>query len=60
MHVWRWLTATKQSGQAHSIDSELSHQRKGNLIVYCPACCEQGFNMEPQWETTPLHLRYVR
>jgi len=45
---WCWLTAQVWLGQAHGINTVLSHQQKGNLIVYCPACCELGFNMEPQ------------
>jgi hypothetical protein len=56
MRVWRLLTATKRLGQAHDIDSVLTHRREGNLIVYCPACPELHVNMPPGWDKTPLHL----
>jgi len=58
MRIWRWLTSQKQLGQAHGIDSIISHWRKGSLVVHCPACSEPNFNMEPGWENTLDKLRY--
>jgi len=55
--VWRFLTSKKRLGQAHGIDSLLSHRRPGNLIVYCPACPDPHLNMEDNWENTPDALR---
>ncbi|KAF8955089.1 hypothetical protein BDZ97DRAFT_1968746 [Flammula alnicola] len=60
MRIWRLLTAMKRSGQAHGIDSYLTHRREGNLIVHCPACPDPHINMEPGWERTPDDLGHLQ
>ncbi|KAF7304596.1 CxC2 domain-containing protein [Mycena chlorophos] len=41
----------------HSIDSVLQHRPEGNLLVWCPACPEPGFNSDPNCPQTPYELR---
>lgn len=47
--VWRYLTSVRQSGQAHNIDSILTHRNPGSLAVCCPACPEIGFNVSQEF-----------
>ncbi|KAJ6596394.1 hypothetical protein DFH09DRAFT_130750 [Mycena vulgaris] len=42
----------------HAIDSIVSHCPAGNLLVWCPACPEPGFNSNPNGPRTPFHLRH--
>ncbi|KDR65131.1 hypothetical protein GALMADRAFT_148963 [Galerina marginata CBS 339.88] len=58
--IWRFLTSKKRVGQAHGIDTLLSHRRPGNLIVYCPACPDPHLNMEDNWDKTPDNLRHLQ
>ncbi|KAJ7852712.1 hypothetical protein B0H13DRAFT_1904487 [Mycena leptocephala] len=44
-------------GQLHGIDILIPHRPAGNLLVWCPACPEPGFNSDPNCPTTPVHLR---
>ncbi|KAJ7854814.1 hypothetical protein B0H14DRAFT_2260600, partial [Mycena olivaceomarginata] len=44
VRVFNLLTLRKRTGQLHAIDAMLSHCPKGNLLVWCPACPEPGFN----------------
>lgn len=55
--LWRAITIEYRSGQAHGIDSLIPTQPKGNLIVYCGACPEPGFNSEKEPNRNPYHLR---
>ncbi|KAJ7256377.1 hypothetical protein C8J57DRAFT_1235751 [Mycena rebaudengoi] len=48
-----------RSGQFHSIDTILFHRPPGNLLVWCPACPEPGFNSDPNCPKTPPHLRHA-
>ncbi|KAF8157650.1 hypothetical protein K438DRAFT_2073948 [Mycena galopus ATCC 62051] len=41
---WNYLTLKKRAGQMHGIDRLLPHRSAGNLLVWCPACPEPGFN----------------
>ncbi|KAJ7933210.1 hypothetical protein B0H13DRAFT_1592433, partial [Mycena leptocephala] len=59
VRVFDFLTLRKRSGQLHSIDSVLNHRPKGNLLVWCPACPEPGFNSDPNCRKTPHHLRHL-
>ncbi|KAJ7721362.1 hypothetical protein B0H16DRAFT_1335380, partial [Mycena metata] len=58
VHVWNYLTLLKRCGQMHGIDELLPHRPAGNLLVWCPACPEPGFNSDPNCPTTPHHLRH--
>lgn len=58
VRVFNYLTLLKRSGQLHGIDDVLNHRPKGNLLVWCPACPEPGFNSDPNCHKTPHHLRY--
>ncbi|KAG6834489.1 hypothetical protein H0H93_009346 [Arthromyces matolae] len=44
--IWNHLTMVRQSGQAHHIDTLLTHRRPGSLTVRCPACPEVTFNVD--------------
>jgi hypothetical protein len=59
VRVFNLLTLRKRTGQLHAIDAMLSHCPKGNLLVWCPACPEPGFNSDPCCPKTPHHLRYT-
>ncbi|THU83255.1 hypothetical protein K435DRAFT_871479 [Dendrothele bispora CBS 962.96] len=57
--VWQTLMIEKWLGQGHGIDEELPDRPKGNVIPYCPICCEQGVNMEQGWEYSPYVLNHL-
>ncbi|KAF7300128.1 CxC2 domain-containing protein [Mycena kentingensis (nom. inval.)] len=59
IRIYNYLTLRKRAGQAHGIDGVLSHRRAGNLLVWCPACPEPGFNSDPVSSTTPAELRHL-
>lgn len=44
MRIWRVLRGKIISGQAHGIDKVLIHRPVDNVILWCPACPEPGFN----------------
>lgn len=44
MRIWRVLRGKIISGQAHGIDEVLVHRPVDNVILWCPACPEPGFN----------------
>lgn len=46
------MKTQSQLGQSHGIDDVLTRRPPGNLVVWCTACPEPGFNMERGWETT--------
>lgn len=48
MHLWCYLALCHYSGQDHNIDSILTHQHPGSLVVRCPTCPEAGLNVE-EW-----------
>lgn len=54
--LWSYLKTNIWLGQGHGIDSLLPRRPKGNLRVYCPACPEEDFNLEPGWEKAPPEL----
>ncbi|KAK7045235.1 CxC2 domain-containing protein [Favolaschia claudopus] len=58
VRVFNYLTLVKRSGQLHEIDTILSH-RPSNLLVWCPACPEPGFNSDRNCPKTPSHLRHL-
>ncbi|KAJ7443174.1 hypothetical protein B0H11DRAFT_1881567 [Mycena galericulata] len=58
VRVWNYLTLKKRSGQMHGIDQLLPYRPAGNLLVWCPACPEPGFNSDPNCPKTPHHLRH--
>ncbi|KAF8195333.1 hypothetical protein K438DRAFT_1587318, partial [Mycena galopus ATCC 62051] len=57
VRVWNYVTLKKRAGQMHGIDRLLPHCPAGNLLVWCPACPEPGFNSDPNCPKTPHHLR---
>ncbi|KAJ7805035.1 hypothetical protein B0H13DRAFT_1469950, partial [Mycena leptocephala] len=57
VRVFNYLTLLKRTGQLHGIDGVLSHRPTGNLLVWCPACPEPGFNSDLNCPKTPHHLR---
>ncbi|KAJ7138606.1 hypothetical protein C8R46DRAFT_1321618, partial [Mycena filopes] len=59
VRVFNYLTLKKRTGQFHNIDQFLPHRPAGNLLVWCPACPEPGFNSDPNCPTTPAHLRHL-
>ncbi|KAJ6558995.1 hypothetical protein B0H10DRAFT_1807431 [Mycena sp. CBHHK59/15] len=59
VRVFNYLTLKKRTGQLHGIDAFLPHRPSGNLIVWCPACPEPGFNSDPNCPKTPHHLRHL-
>ncbi|KAJ3833367.1 hypothetical protein F5878DRAFT_546684, partial [Lentinula raphanica] len=59
VRIWRKLCLEKWTGQAHNLSSAFPHRTPGTLVLFCPACPEEGYNMENGWERTPEHLRYV-
>ncbi|KAJ6484788.1 hypothetical protein C8R45DRAFT_1075191 [Mycena sanguinolenta] len=58
VRVWNYLTLKKRAGQMDGIDLLLPHRPAGNLLVWCPACPEPGFNSDPNCPKTPHHLRH--
>ncbi|TDL14301.1 hypothetical protein BD410DRAFT_734301 [Rickenella mellea] len=58
VRLWRLLTMMKRMGQAHGIDTVLTHRTPGNMAVQCPACPEPGFNMDERIE--PLDKSIIR
>ncbi|KAJ3760135.1 hypothetical protein EV360DRAFT_81473 [Lentinula raphanica] len=59
IRVWRHLCLLKWSGQAHDLGSSFPHRTPGSLVLFCPACPEDGYNMEVGWERTPEHLKHL-
>ncbi|KAJ7256582.1 hypothetical protein C8J57DRAFT_1235441 [Mycena rebaudengoi] len=59
VRVYNYLVLKKRSGQLHGIDFLLPHRPPGNLLVWCPACPEPGFNSDPNCPKTPPHLRHL-
>ncbi|KAJ7113877.1 hypothetical protein C8R44DRAFT_630668 [Mycena epipterygia] len=59
VRVFNFLTLKKRTGQLHGIDAVIPHRPSGNLIVWCPACPEPGFNSDSNCPKTPHHLRSV-
>lgn len=59
--IWALLTSKRRQGHYHDIDRVFVPlgRQKGSLVVPCPACPDPGFNMEQNWELTPILLRYV-
>ncbi|KIK57904.1 hypothetical protein GYMLUDRAFT_60998 [Collybiopsis luxurians FD-317 M1] len=57
--IWQQLCLEKWTGQAYNLTAEFPHQMLNSLITFCPACPEDGFNMEPNWEKTPSLYRHV-
>jgi hypothetical protein len=56
--VWRYMTSVRRAGQAHNIDSILTHRQPGSLAVRCPACLEVGFNVTKEFlDALPIKLR---
>ncbi|KAJ6591946.1 hypothetical protein B0H10DRAFT_1925030 [Mycena sp. CBHHK59/15] len=60
VRVFNFLTLKKQTGQLHRIDAVIPHRPSSNLLVWCPACPEPGFNSDPNCPKTPHHLRSVK
>ncbi|KAJ6616911.1 hypothetical protein B0H10DRAFT_1914847 [Mycena sp. CBHHK59/15] len=60
VRVFNFLTLKKRTGQLHGIDAVVLHRPSGNLLAWCPACPEPGFNSDPNCPKTPHDLRYVR
>ncbi|KAJ3764629.1 hypothetical protein FB446DRAFT_626337, partial [Lentinula raphanica] len=58
VRIWRHLCLNKWTGQAHDLSSSFPHRTPGTLVLFCPACPEDGYNMENGWERTPDHLKY--
>jgi hypothetical protein len=48
----------KQLGQAHGIDKCVPQRPDGNLVLYCPACPEPGFNINAIQTPLPQWARY--
>ncbi|KAJ6474802.1 hypothetical protein C8R45DRAFT_935329 [Mycena sanguinolenta] len=59
VRVFNFLTLKKRTGQFHGIDTILRHRPRGNLLVWCPACPEPGFNSDPNCPSTPAHLSHL-
>ncbi|KAJ7601509.1 hypothetical protein DFH06DRAFT_1352712 [Mycena polygramma] len=59
VRVFNYLTLQKRCGQLHGIDSLIPHRPSGNLLVWCPACPEPGFNSDPNCPTTPENRRHL-
>lgn len=58
--IWRVLTVTLNSGQAHNIDTFFPLRRPGSVMVPCFACPEPGFNVpDDQWTAIDDTLQYV-
>ncbi|KAJ7075083.1 hypothetical protein B0H15DRAFT_806464 [Mycena belliarum] len=51
--LWADLATEKRLGHKHGVDAIFPYRPQGNKIVYCPACPEPGFNMDPK---LPRHL----
>ncbi|KAE9398182.1 hypothetical protein BT96DRAFT_822298 [Gymnopus androsaceus JB14] len=58
-HIWRRLCLDKHTGQAFSMSEEFPHCMPGSLVLYCPSCPKDGFNMERGWEKTPEELKHI-
>jgi hypothetical protein len=55
--IYNYLTLLKRSGQLHGIDKILPHRPAGNVLVWCPACPQPGFNTDPTGAPTPNDVR---
>jgi hypothetical protein len=49
----------KRMGHAHGIDRFLPNRPAGNLVLYCPACPEPGFNIESHQMPPPKWARHL-
>ncbi|KAJ3765495.1 hypothetical protein FB446DRAFT_709415 [Lentinula raphanica] len=59
VRIWRQLCLEKWTGQAHDLSSSFPHRTPGSLVLFCPACPEDSYNMEIGWERTPAHLKHL-
>ncbi|KAF7323994.1 CxC2 domain-containing protein [Mycena kentingensis (nom. inval.)] len=59
VRVYNYITAVKRAGQLHGIDQVVPHRPPGNVIVWCPACPQPGFNGDPNLTSTPKDLRHL-
>ncbi|KAJ6570009.1 hypothetical protein B0H10DRAFT_1964849 [Mycena sp. CBHHK59/15] len=59
VRMFNFLTLKKRTGQLHGIDAVIPHRPSGNLLVWCPARPEPGFNSDPNCPKTPHHLRHL-
>ncbi|KAF7331350.1 CxC2 domain-containing protein [Mycena kentingensis (nom. inval.)] len=59
VRIYNFLTLKQRAGQLHRIDEVLTHRPAGNVVPYCPACPEPGFNSDPVCTTTPIELRHL-
>ncbi|KAJ3766473.1 hypothetical protein FB446DRAFT_794081 [Lentinula raphanica] len=59
VRIWRHLCLEKWAGQAHDLGSSFPHRTPGSLVLFCPACPEDGYNMENGWERTPGYLKHL-
>ncbi|KAJ7067568.1 hypothetical protein C8F01DRAFT_1342702 [Mycena amicta] len=59
VRIYNFLTLKKRTGQLHGIDDVLGHRPSGNLLVWCPACPQPGFNSDPNCRSTPTALRHL-
>ncbi|KAF8204536.1 hypothetical protein BJ912DRAFT_277 [Pholiota molesta] len=58
--IWRVLTVTLNSGQAHNIDTFFPLRRPGSVMVPCFACPEPGFNVpDDQWAMIDDNLQFL-
>ncbi|KAJ3561045.1 hypothetical protein NP233_g10438 [Leucocoprinus birnbaumii] len=48
MRFWRVLALLRHAGVEHKIELILDHRRSGSIAVWCPACPEIGFNLDPE------------
>lgn len=55
------LQAAKRFGGVYGNGMEILYpkRRKGNLMIYCPACPEAGVNIEQGSHQIPKELRHV-
>ncbi len=53
------MKSERRAGVVHHFDTLIKHRTPKNLLVYCPACPEVGWNLEPRSDLIPREFRYI-
>ncbi|SJL02890.1 uncharacterized protein ARMOST_06231 [Armillaria ostoyae] len=59
-HIWNLMKAEQRSGVLHKFEELIKHRCAKNLMVFCPACPEVGWNLEVGSEGIPYNMRQMQ
>ncbi|KAK0215692.1 hypothetical protein IW262DRAFT_1299917 [Armillaria fumosa] len=57
--VWNLMKAEHRAGVLHKFDKIIRHRRPRNLMVFCPACPEMGWNIEVRLANILRKMRHT-